>query len=49
MKPAWLPTGPEVLREAIILLAGAVLATLVVKSLPDQYRGLFSFTGSNQP
>lgn len=47
--PKWMPGGPEILREAIVLLAGAILATLVVKSLPDQYRDLFSFTGSHQP
>lgn len=44
----WLPTGPEVLREAIIVVVGAFLATLLVKSLPPVYRGLFNFTGNNQ-
>lgn len=46
--PKWIPTAPEVLREAIIVVAGALLATIVVKSLPDQYRGMFNFTGSQQ-
>jgi len=46
--PKWMPTAPEVLREAVIVIAGALLATLVVKSLPAEYRGMFNFTGSNQ-
>jgi hypothetical protein len=29
-----IPTGPEVLREAIVVIAGAVLAALVVSQLP---------------
>lgn len=46
--PKWIPTGPEVIREAVILLAGALVATAIVKSLPQQYAGLFTFNGSNQ-
>lgn len=45
--PKWIPTAPEVLREAVIVLAGALLATALVKSLPAAYRGLFNFTGSD--
>lgn len=46
--PKWMPTAPEILREAVIVIAGALLATLVVKSLPQEYRGMFNFTGSQQ-
>lgn len=45
--PKWIPTAPEVLREAVIVLAGALLATALVKSLPTEYRDWFNFTGSN--
>ena len=44
----WLPTGPEVVREVIIVLAGALIATLIVKSLPAENRAFFTF-GGNQP
>lgn len=44
--PKWLPTGPEVIREVLVVLAGALVATLIVKSLPAQNRGLFNFMGS---
>lgn len=49
MMPKWLPTGPEVIREVIIVLAGALVATMIVKSLPSDQRGLFNFMGGNQP
>lgn len=42
-----IPSTPEVLREAVIVLAGALLATLVVRALPLDLRRYFSFTGSN--
>ncbi|MFZ4758922.1 MAG: hypothetical protein ACOYLX_12225 [Burkholderiaceae bacterium] len=29
-----IPTGPEVLREALIVLAGAAIAALVVSQVP---------------
>lgn len=38
-----IPSIPEVAREALILLAGALIATAIVKALPDKYKGLFSF------
>lgn len=41
--PKWFPTAPEVLREAVIVLAGAALAALIVNGvLPEQYRRLFA-------
>jgi len=43
-----IPTMPEVMREAIIVAAGALLAAMVVRSLPAKYRDLFSLTGSGQ-
>jgi preprotein translocase subunit SecE len=45
----WLPSGPEVIRETIVVLAGALVATLIVKSLPASQQGLFNFMGSNSP
>lgn len=30
----WLPTVPEVTREAIIVVGGALLAALIVSQLP---------------
>lgn len=44
-----IPTMPEIVREAIIVAAGALLAAAVVRMLPDQYRQLFNLTGENRP
>lgn len=42
MKP-WIPTAPEVLREAVIVLAGAALAALVVNAvLPPEWKKYFA-------
>ena len=38
MKSNLLPTLPEVGREAIIVLAGAVLAAVIVGFLPDNFK-----------
>lgn len=43
---AMIPSVPEIGREAVIVLAGALLATLVVRALPDQYKKLFTFPTS---
>ena len=49
MMPKWIPSGPEVLREAVIVMAGALLATLIVRNvLPAEARQYFNFTGSQQ-
>lgn len=34
-KPAFVPTVPEVARETLIVLAGAVLAALIIGQLPQ--------------
>lgn len=39
----WLPTLPEIAREAIIVAAGALVAAVVIKSLPPNVQALFSF------
>lgn len=44
--PKWLPTGPEILREAIIVLAGAALAYAVVSILPPEVKKVFMLPGS---
>ena len=36
--PSYIPSVPEVAREAIIVLAGALLAAVVVGMLPDQWK-----------
>lgn len=46
--PAFVPTGPEVLREAIIVMAGALLAVAVVRMLPTTWQSWFNLSGSNQ-
>ena len=47
--PKWVPTMPEVLREAVIVLAGAAIAALVVNAvLPPEWRKYFSLTGGGQ-
>lgn len=39
---AIIPTAPEILREAVIVLAGAMLAVVVVKALPVEWRRWFN-------
>lgn len=47
--PKWMPTAPEVLREAVIVLAGAALAALVVNAvLPAEYRKWFALPTRNE-
>lgn len=43
-----IPTGPEVLREAIIVAAGALLAAMVVRNLPQKWRDMFNLSGGSQ-
>lgn len=40
---ALIPTAPEVVREALVLLAGAAIATLIVRGLPDSVRQHFTW------
>jgi len=42
------PTAPEVLREALIVLAGAALAVVVVRVLPVEWRQWFNLSGDSQ-
>lgn len=46
-----LPSGPEVIREAIIVMAGALLAVLIVRQLPQQWQQMFNLNqiGGGQP
>ena len=44
---AVIPSVPDIAREAVIVLAGALLATLVVRALPAKYKALFTFPTSN--
>lgn len=47
--PKWMPTAPEVLREAVIVLAGAALAALLVNAvLPPEYKKYFALPTSRQ-
>lgn len=43
-----IPSGSEVVREAIIVMAGALLAVVVVRALPEQWRQWFNFSGGSQ-
>jgi len=47
-KPAFLPSVPEVAREAMIVLAGAFIAAAVVRGLPVEFRRWFSWPASDQ-
>lgn len=46
--PKIIPSLPEVLREAVIVIAGALIATMIVKALPIEYKSLFNFTGNDK-
>lgn len=39
-----IPTGPEVLREALIVLAGALIAVIVVKAMPANVQSWFTLS-----
>lgn len=41
MRVSWVPSLPEVAREAIIVAAGALLAAAVIRGLPVEWRRLF--------
>lgn len=41
---AIIPTAPEVLREAVIVMAGALLAVIVVRMLPGSLRQWFDIS-----
>lgn len=43
-----IPSGSEVVREAIIVMAGALLAVVVVRALPQQWQQWFNFSGGSQ-
>ena len=47
MKPKWLPTMPEVVREALIVAVGALLAAAVVQTLPPKWKQKFTLTGAD--
>lgn len=32
---SWIPTAPEFVREAIIVVGGAILAAVIFSQLPD--------------
>jgi len=44
--PSWMPKPHEIMREAIIVAAGALVAALIVRQMPDNIRTLFSISGS---
>jgi len=47
--PKWIPSAPEVIREVVVLMAGALLATMIVRNLlPQSTRQYFNLTGSQQ-
>lgn len=42
------PKAPDVLREAIIVMAGAFIAALIVRGLPVEMRRWFSWPAADQ-
>lgn len=42
--PAFIPTAPEVLREAVIVMAGALLAVVIVRQLPKAWQSWFDIS-----
>lgn len=48
MAKSILPTVPEVTREAVIVLAGALLAAVIVRGLPVEWRRWFSWPAADQ-
>lgn len=48
MAKPWLPSMPEIVREAIIVAAGALLAAAVVRMLPADKQSLFMLPGQGR-
>lgn len=46
--PEFIPSAPEILREAIIVMAGALLAVVIVRQMPPAYQSWFNISGGNQ-
>lgn len=44
----WMPTLPEVAREAIIVMAGALLAAVIVRQLPARAQNWFSLPSNSR-
>lgn len=42
-----IPRAPDVLREAVIVMAGALLASIIVRGLPVSLRKWFSWPNSD--
>jgi len=38
MKPHLVPTGGEIAREALIVVAGAVVAAIIMGALPEEWK-----------
>lgn len=43
-----IPKAPEVLREAVIVLAGAFIAAAIVRGMPVELRRWFSWPAADQ-
>lgn len=48
-RPAFIPSVPEIAREAIIVVAGAVLAAVVVGLLPAEWKAWLKAQWSGVP
>lgn len=46
--PKFLPSVPEVAREAVIVLAGAFIAAVIVRGMPLELRRWFSWPAADQ-
>lgn len=42
------PKAPEIIREALIVLAGAMIAAAIVRGLPVEMRRWFSWPAADQ-
>jgi len=45
----YIPGGPDIVREAIIVMAGALLAVLIVKQLPSTWQQMFNINSFGEP
>lgn len=39
----WMPTLPEIGREAVIVVAGALVAAVVIRAMPQAWRDYLTF------
>lgn len=49
MMRQYVPAHSDIIREAVVVMIGALIAAFIVRQLPAQYQNLFSLTPAPKP